>query len=181
MYNALDRPVASSRSTLSHWLAVAAVAGPSYERMAVVSSDHGDESLSAEGMLRAPSGDGGKSGPRLVEPEEVRQHDGKDGRSFWGVVDGFVVDASEFIQTHPGGMKKLLSVDSAETGATGQPFGFSFSRGHNAHFPDTGRRFKEGVKRFLSGGGGGGLVLPPADVVFPNHGKITILGQLAKG
>jgi len=156
-----------------------AVPGTVVRGMAVVSSDHGNESLSAEGMLRASGGDRGKPGPRLIAPEEVRQHDGQGGRRFWGVVDGWVVDASEFIQTHPGGMKKLLSVDSAETGATGQPFGFSFSRGRNAHFPDTGKRFKEGVKRFLSGGGCG-PVLPPADVVFPPHGKITILGQLAK-
>jgi hypothetical protein len=41
--------------------------------------------------------------------------------------------------------------------ATGRPFGFSFSRGRNAHFPDTGKTFQEGVKRYLRGEGGDGV------------------------
>lgn len=147
-------------------------------QMAVVSSDHADESLCAEHVQPLPAYNGAAPKPRLISPDEVRQHDGQDGRSFWGVVDGFVVDASEFMQNHPGGMKKLLSVDTAAAGASGRPFGFSFSRGRNAHFPDTGRRLKDGVKRFLRGGGGG-AILPPADVEFPPYGKIMILGKLA--
>jgi hypothetical protein len=82
--------------------------------------------------------------------------------------------------------------------ATGRPFGFSFSRGRNAHFPDTGKTFQEGVKRYLRGEGcdivaavtaaktGGAaaaegeseFLLPPADVVFKMYGKIVILGRL---
>jgi hypothetical protein len=152
----------------------------SVTQMAVVSSDHADESLCAEHVLPLPAlkDSGAAPSPRLFSPDEVQQHDGQDGRSFWGVVDGFVVDASEFMQTHPGGIKKLLSVDTAAAGASGRPFGFSFSRGRNAHFPDTGRRFQDGVKRFL-GGGGGRAILPAADVEFPPYGKITILGKLA--
>ena len=144
-----------------------------YRLVRAGSSDHADESLCAE-HLRAPA-----AAARLIPPEEVRRHDGHDGGSFWGVVDGFVVDATEFLGTHPGGIKKLLSVDAAAAGATGSPFGFSFSRGRNAHFPETGQRFQDGVRRFLSGGGG--AELPPADVAFPPFGKITILGRLAKG
>ena len=149
--------------------------------MARVSDDHADETLCGEHLLPrpAPAGSTCAPGPRLISPDEVSQHSGSDGTSFWGVVDGFVVDASEFVDTHPGGLKKLLSVDSAGAGANGKPFGFSFSRGRNAHFPDTGKRFHDGVKRFLSGQGDG-QVLPPAEVSFPPYGKLTILGRLAQ-
>ena len=109
-------------------------------------------------------------GPRLIAAE-VKQHSG-EGTGFWAVIDSFVVDCSEFVDTHPGGLRKLLSADSPATGATGQPFGFSFSRGRNAHFPDTGKRFREGVKRYLSGGGGDPPFLPPTDVAFPPSVKL---------
>ena len=140
--------------------------------MAIVSSDHADESWCAE-LLRRPA-----AGPRLISPDEVRQHDGRSSSKFWAVIDTYVVDASEFVDTHPGGLRKLLSADSAATGATGKPFGFSFSRGRNAHFPDTGKRFHEGVKQYLAGVSDGGAALPPADIVFPPYGKIVILGRL---
>ena len=114
--------------------------------MAVVSADHADASLCAENLV-APAGGFKRAacGPRLIAAEDVQQHSGK-GTGFWAVIDSFVVDCSEFVDTHPGGLRKLLSADSPATGATGQPFGFSFSRGRNAHFPDTGKRFREGVK-----------------------------------
>ena len=92
---------------------------------AVVSSDHADESANVQHLAK-------REKLRLISPAEVRQHSGRDGCDFWAVIDGFVVDASEFVDTHPGGLKKLLSTDSSETGATGKPFGFSFSRGKNA-------------------------------------------------
>ena len=82
------------------------------------------------------------------------------------------MDASEFLTNHPGGLRKLLSTDKAKTGATGKPFGFSFSRGRNAHFPDTGKRFREGVERYLKS-------KKSTEVLFPPHGKIIILGQLS--
>ena len=148
--------------------------------MARVSDDHADESTNVahlaiaaskgDRQLRAPK-------PRPISAEELKEHGGSSGASFWAVIDGFVVDASEFVDSHPGGLKKLLSADSTAAGATGRPFGFSFSRGKNAHFPDTGKRFSNGVKRFLSGGGDGPF-LPPAEVAFPS-GKIIILGRLA--
>ena len=98
---------------------------------------------------------------------------------FHRVIDGFVVDCSEFVDTHPGGLRKLLSADDPATGATGRPFGFSFSRGRNAHFPDTGKRFREGAERYLRGGGSSDTpFLPPTDVAFPPYGKIVILGRL---
>ena len=75
-------------------------------------------------------------------------------------------------------LRKLLSADSAATGATGRPFGFSFSKGRNAHFPETGRRFSEGVKRYLGGGGEGQL--PAAEVSFPPYGDLVILGKLTQ-
>ena len=140
--------------------------------MARVSDDHANESYCVEHM----SSSSAKSRPRLISRAEVKQHSGEAG-SFWAVVDGFVVDATEFVDTHPGGLRKLLSSDSPSAGATGQPFGFSFSRGKNAHFPDTGKRFQKGVKQYLSCGNGEPY-LPPADVAFPPHGKVVILGRL---
>lgn len=135
--------------------------------MARVSSDHADESMNVAHLSRKASG------PRLVSPAELAEHDGRAGGSgFWAVVDGFVVDASEFVDSHPGGLKKLMSTNSPNAGATGQSFGFSFTRGKNAHFPDTGRRFAEGVKRYLGGQGG--------DIAFPPHGTLVIVGKLAK-
>ena len=142
--------------------------------MAVVSADHAQEHLCAENLTVKRA----SAGPRLISPEEVKQHSGK-GESFWAVIDGFVVDCTEFVDTHPGGLRKLLSADDPATGATGRPFGFSFSRGRNAHFPDTGKRFREGAERYLCGGGSSDTpFLPPTDVAFPPYGKIVILGRL---
>jgi len=149
--------------------------------MARVSDDHANESMftgqmdsqiDSQRRACAPA-------PRPISSEEVRQH-GESG-SFWAVIDGFVVDASEFVDTHPGGLKKLLSADSPSAGATGRPFGFSFSRGKNAHFPATGRTFHDGVQRFLRGSSREQHDdhLPPADVAFPPFGKIVILGRLS--
>lgn len=139
----------------------------------VVSADHADESMYV-GRLAASTR---TVGPRLISLEEVKQHSGQKEGVFWAVIDSFVVDASEFVDMHPGGLRKLLSADSPEAGATGLPFGFSFSRGRNAHFPDTGERFRLGVERYLSGGGDK-PVLPPAVVSFPPYGSVAILGRL---
>ena len=141
----------------------------------VVSDDHADESLCAQGM--ASSQRQVKAFPRLITADEVKAHNNSDG-SFWAVVDSFVVDATEFVKSHPGGVRKLLAADSASSGATGQPFSFSFSRGRNAHFPDTGKKFKEGVKQYLSGTASTDNRLPPYDVNFPPYGKVVILGRL---
>ena len=147
--------------------------------MARVSSDHAGESLCAEKLTSAAkfSKGGPAAKPRLISADEVRQHNGKAGSSFWAVIDGFVVDASSFVDSHPGGLKKLLSADDASTGHTGKPFGFSFSRGRNAHFPQTGMQFQEGVKRYLSGKSDD-AELPPSGVTFSSYGTITILGRL---
>ena len=101
----------------------------------------------------------------------------RDDGSFWAAVDGFVVEAGEFLDAHPGGLKKLVSSNGSAVGATGKPFGFSFSRGKNAHFPETGRRFSEGVKRYMSGNSVQEF-LPPAEVAFASYGKVVILGKL---
>ena len=148
--------------------------------MAKVSDDHAGESFNVAHLASPLSvGDGKRprrAGPRPILPKEVKEHNGRSG-SFWAVIDGFVVDASEFVDSHPGGLRKLLSADSPEAGATGRPFGFSFSRGRNAHFPATGRQFSEGAKRYLSGPSDESF-LPPAEVAFPQFGKIVILGRL---
>ena len=142
--------------------------------MARVSDDHAHESMSVAHLAKK------SSGPRIISVDELRQHNGQHGNSFWAVIDGFVVDATDFIDAHPGGLKKLLSADGAAAGATGQDFGFSFSRGKNAHFPDTGRRFSAGVKRYLSLSSDSEIAgeLPPAEIAFPPHGKVVILGKL---
>ena len=46
-----------------------------------------------------------------------------------------------------------------------------FSRGRNAHFPDTGRRFADGVQRYLRDG-------HATKIKFPPHGALVILGRL---
>ena len=71
----------------------------------------------------------------------------------------------------------MLSTNSAAAGATGHPYGFSLSRGRNAHFPDTGKRFHDGVTRFLSAESDGPF-LRPAEVAFPPYGSVVILGRL---
>jgi hypothetical protein len=136
---------------------------------AVVSDDHAHESLRADGLKASVP-------PRAILQKEVVANNGSEG-NFWAVVDGFVVDATEFVDIHPGGRKKLLSADNPHIGSTGAAFGFSFSIGRNAHFPQTGKSFREGVERYLAGPSVGGY-LAPSDVQFPPHGKIIILGRL---
>ena len=138
---------------------------------AVVSDEHADASTCVQHLTKVSTSfaDGNTSRPRLITPDEVRRHNGQDG-SFWAVIDGFVVDASEFVDSHPGGLRKLLSADHPATGATGQPFGFSFSRGRNAHFPETGKCFRNGVERYVSGGS--------PTVTFKPYGSLEILGRL---
>ena len=49
------------------------------------------------------------SGPRMILPEEVKQHSAKNGdKTFWAVIDNYVVDATAFLDTHPGGLKNYL-------------------------------------------------------------------------
>ena len=131
---------------------------------AVISSDHADESLNQSSSAAEAH--------RCIRPEEVEQHRSKE--SFWCVVDGFVVDATAFVDTHPGGLRKLMSTDDAGIGAGPDAFSFSFSRGRNAHFPDTGRRFADGVQRYLRDG-------HATKIKFPPHGVLVILGRLDEG
>ena len=147
--------------------------------MARVSDDHAGECFNVRHLAarQQPVGSSAPLVPRPILPQEVQQHGGRDG-SYWVVIDGFVVDASEFIDAHPGGLRKLLAADHPDTGATGHAFGFSFSRGKNAHFPDTGKRFSEGVRRYLGGGSDGNSYLLPKEVAFPPYGKLVILGKL---
>ena len=138
---------------------------------AVISDDHADPSLSVDRMHAI------KGAPRIISAAEVEAHNGKN-TTFWAVVDNFVVDATEMVETHPGGLKKLLLTNAAAAGATGNPFGFSFSRGKNAHFPDTGKRFQAGIKRYLTGEINADSTLKPVSVDYPQFGKIVILGRL---
>ena len=139
-----------------------------------IASDHADERTCAEGMVVSKE----HQRPRPISADEVRQRNGDNG-DFWAVVDGFVVDATEFIDRHPGGLRKLLSANSASAGATGHSFGFSFSRGRNAHFPDTGQRFQNGVRKYLDGASShGDEFLPSVKVPFQDFGSLTILGKL---
>lgn len=139
---------------------------------AVVSDDHADPSLAVDG-LRVAKG----TTPRLISAEEVEAH-GEDASTFWAVVDTFVVDATEMVNSHPGGLKKLLLTNSAAAGATSNPYSFSFSKGKNAHFPDTGKKFQRGIKTYLEGEAESDGFLKPANVHFPGFGKIVILGKL---
>eukprot|EP00929_Paragymnodinium_shiwhaense_P005434 TRINITY_DN107387_c0_g1_i1.p1 TRINITY_DN107387_c0_g1~~TRINITY_DN107387_c0_g1_i1.p1 ORF type:complete len:232 (-),score=35.13 TRINITY_DN107387_c0_g1_i1:73-729(-) len=112
--------------------------------------------------------------PRPISAEEVKRHSTPG--DFWAVIDGYVVDASDFISKHPGGVDKIMSANNASTGASGQPFGFSFTRGRNAHFPETGKRFKACVKKYLEGGSDDGF-LPATEVALPPS-TLVLLGRL---
>ena len=144
--------------------------------MAVVSDDHADESTCAAHAAAPCSG----PQPRPISREAVKRHSKEP---FWAVIDGFVVDATAFVDTHPGGLKKLLSTDAAAVGATGEEFGFSLSRGRNAHFPGTGKCFRSGIERYLRGGAGSDdhRFLAPCTVEFPEFGKVVVLGRLVQG
>lgn len=151
--------------------------------MAVVSDDHADPSLAVEQSSALSSGVGVSDTPgqvREILMEEVSACDGRNGQAFYAVIDGWVVDASSFIDSHPGGLKKLLSANSAGTGWSGEPFGFSFARGRNAHFPSTGRDFRDGVQSYLEGAAGADGFLVPATINFKSYGSIKILGRLQK-
>jgi hypothetical protein len=146
--------------------------------MAVVSDDHANPNLCVEHLaVPTQTSENQRPVPRLISPDELNEHSQHDTGQFWAVIDRFVVDATELADTHPGGLRKLLSTNNAEAGVTGRPFVFSFSRGRNAHFPGTGRCFQEGVQRYLATESDGPF-LHPVEVQFPSHGKIVILGQL---
>lgn len=161
--------------------------------MAVVSQDHADESYNVENYSPPEASSSSSSSPkpaiRYFTPEEVERHNAEHARgddggssdvaaSYWAVVDGFVVDAVDFLRggKHPGGRKKVLATNDADTGDVGRPYAFSFSRGRNAHFPETARAFRDGVARFLEGGS--------AEIAFPSSsgkkegGKLVVLGRL---
>jgi hypothetical protein len=108
----------------------------------------------------------------VLTKEQVRKNDGLDGRPLWTVIDGYVTDCTEFAKFHPGGLRKILETDEKRTG-TGEEFGFSLSRGSNAHFPKTGRVFQEGIRRFDK-------LQSKVEVHFGKDGggAITILGKL---
>ena len=126
--------------------------------------------------------------PRLFTAEEIETHNETgEGASFWAVVDGFVCDASQFLTSHPGKLRKLLSANNKGAGATGAAYGFSFSRGRNSHFPGTSATFRDGVASFLSGSpeadgaagtSGAGSFLSQYAVDFAPHGKLVLLGRL---
>eukprot|EP00948_MAST-09A_sp_MAST-9A-sp1_P002298 g2298.t1 len=143
-----------------------------YNPLSVISSDHADESLNTSSIQAT------KGKPRVYTPQEVRDHEGKNGQAFYGVVDGFVVDATEFLDSHPGGLKKLMAVDNPKTGATGKAFGFSFTRGRNAHFGATGKAFRDGVQNYLNGALGSDGFLKDGLVTFQGYGNIKIVGKL---
>ena len=86
--------------------------------------------------------------PLEFTPEQVRAKNGKDGEKLWVVIDGYVVDATDFANVHPRGITKILSTDSRRSGHTGNEFGFSLSKGKNAHFPTTAKTFEEAAKSF---------------------------------
>lgn len=141
---------------------------------AVVSDDHASPSLHTAALLQSPS----PSPVRLIPISEVKGNDGTNARPFHCVIDGMVVDATGFVNAHPGGLRKILSADDASVGATGKAFGFSFSTGRNAHFPGTGTTWSSGVSRYLKGSVDKDGTLQSHQVEFKEYGSITILGKL---
>ena len=86
----------------------------------------------------------------VIDSKKFTLYDLNGGNVKWEAkkIDGYVVDATDFARYHPGGLRKILATDEKQTGWTGEEFGFSLTRGQNAHFPKTGRIFEEGVRRF---------------------------------
>ena len=116
-----------------------------------------------------------KSKPREFSIEQIKNHNSED--DFWAVIDNYVVDITKFMKSHPGGLKKLLIVNDTSTGATGEPYGFSFANGKNKHYPETDQIFQNGVKEYLDTITTNGC-LPSKEVAFPSLGSIIILGIL---
>lgn len=109
---------------------------------------------------------------RMFTKEEVMKNDGKYGRPFYAVIDGYVVDTCDFVFTHPGGLKKLLLTNTSSAGSTGKSFGFSFASGPNKHLRHTNYVFTTAVDMFERGGG------KEIEVVWPSMGKLMIIGKL---
>ena len=155
--------------------------------MAVVSDDHADESYNVTNLTTGDDDDDADQAVsiRLFRSEEINEHNNNsnsgstsdESSSFWAVIDGFVVDASDFINKHPGGRKKILSTNDVATGYTQtQPFEFSFSKGHNAHFPGTAKIFREGIEKYLNGGSP--VIEFPGEYKNEVGGKLVVLGRL---
>ena len=109
----------------------------------------------------------------VLTKDQVRENDGREQRPMWAVIDGYVVECTEYAKLHPGGIRKIRETDEKQTGWTGEEFGFSFTRGKNAHYPKTGRVFQEGIRKFEE-------LQSPVEVDFGKDGggAITILGKL---
>ena len=171
--------------------------------MSVVSDDHAHESYNVENYVPSflsSSSNELKRVVRYFSPEEVEQHNKKycncnnnkeeddsdqvdslsssTSFSYWAVIDGFVVDSTDYINKHPGGKKKLLMTNDPTTGSTGKPYTFSFSKGRNAHFPETARIFRDAVQQFLEDGNASGEVVFPRTYKNQPNGKLIILGRL---
>eukprot|EP00756_Hemistasia_phaeocysticola_P008301 Hpha_TRINITY_DN14576_c0_g1::TRINITY_DN14576_c0_g1_i1::g.46723::m.46723 len=157
------------------------------------------DEVGREGAGCAPAGTAAgltaplKKRKRIFTPEEIEANNKQRGDSvkkhlpFLAVIDGYVVDATDFIDTHPGGVSKLLSVNSKAAGWTREKFGFSFSKGANSHFPQTAQTFREGVLRFEQGvegaeteacGNAGFAGDGAVDIVYPSLGTLRLLGKL---
>eukprot|EP00928_Gymnodinium_smaydae_P074690 TRINITY_DN57715_c0_g1_i1.p1 TRINITY_DN57715_c0_g1~~TRINITY_DN57715_c0_g1_i1.p1 ORF type:complete len:137 (+),score=23.43 TRINITY_DN57715_c0_g1_i1:57-413(+) len=83
-----------------------------------------------------------------ISAAEVQQHRSKD--SFWVVADGHVVDVTDFIEQHPGGIEKIMSA--------GNDFSF------RSHFGATYDAFQEACKLFRASG-------QPMEFTFANSRK----------
>jgi hypothetical protein len=84
---------------------------------------------------------------QTVTAEEVAKHSTED--NLWVVVDSYVVDITDFVKDHPGGVSKILSLKKTSSSS------FSFS----SHFNFTSKTFKDACKLYDKGGS-------PVSVVF---------------
>ena len=94
------------------------------------------------------------------------------------MIDGYVVDGVPVRpspRSTPGARRRPRGTNDAETGANGKGGGFSFTKGRNAHFPGTGKRWKEGVEEWLKGGDG------VVEFEGKGKGRITIMGIFVEG
>ncbi|CAE7453147.1 CYB2 [Symbiodinium sp. CCMP2456] len=73
--------------------------------------------------------------------EEVARHNSQS--DIWGVVDGYVLDLTNFVKDHPGG-EKIFQITHEKR--------FSFAHGPNAHFGATSAAFAAACRDFESKG-----------------------------
>ena len=74
-----------------------------------------------------------------ITPEEVANHSDANDGGYWAVIEGYVVDLSEFLAHHPAGAKKITNRKEKSIDITSNFID---------HFGHTVRAFRDACKQF---------------------------------